>query len=140
MRATVVGTLVLTFLLVGCEDDPTGLDRQDVSGSYEATTLAITPEGEATIDALAEGASILLELREDGTTSGTLRIPGSLSESGEEEVSDLDGTYTVLDRSVTLEHEADTFLRDVILQVVDGRLEAERSFGDESILVVLERR
>lgn len=115
-----------------------GPSRADVAGSYEATTLTVT-EGGATTDALAEGASIDLTLDGDGTTSGSFVVPGSMSESGEEEVHDLEGSWALEGRSVTLDHEADTFLRDMTLEVGDGRLEGEETFGSETVRVVLER-
>jgi hypothetical protein len=127
------------FLLASaCDDSPTGPTTADVAGSYEATTLTVT-DGGTTTDALAEGASIAVTLDGDGTTSGTFVVPGSMSESGEEEVLDLEGSWTLEGRNVSLDHEADTFLRDMTFEVGDGRLEGEETFGSETVRVVLER-
>lgn len=115
-----------------------GPSRADVAGSYEATTLAVT-EGGTTTDALDEGASIAVTLDGDGTTAGTFVVPASMSESGEEEVLDLEGTWTLEGRNVSLDHGADTFLRDMTLRAGDGRLEGEETFGSETVRVVLER-
>lgn len=119
-------------------DDTGGPSPADVVGSYEATTLTVT-DGGSTNDALADGASITVTLDGDGTTAGTFVVPGSMSESGEEEVLDLQGTWTLEGRNVSLDHEADTFLRDMTLRAGDGRLEGEETFGSETVRVVLER-
>lgn len=115
-----------------------GPSRADVAGSYEATTLTVT-EGGTTTDALAEGASIALTLDGDGTTSGTFVVPGSMLESGEREELDLGGSWSLEGRDVSLDHEADTFLRDMTLRFEDGRLEGEETFGSATVRVVLER-
>lgn len=133
--SVLAGMFVLTS---ACGDSPTGPTRADVAGSYEATTLTVTEDG-TTTDALAEGASVTLTLDGDGTTSGSFVVPGSMSESGEEEVHDLEGSWALEGRNVTLDHEADTFLRDMTLEVGDGRLEGEETFGSETVRVVLER-
>lgn len=115
-----------------------GPSRADVAGSYEATTLTVTDDG-TTTDALEEGASIALTLDGDGTTSGTFVVPGSMSESGEEEMHDLEGAWSLQGGNVALDHEADTFLRDMTFEVGEDRLEGEESFGPQTVSVVLER-
>lgn len=134
-------TYVLTgaLLLTACGDSPTESSPPEVAGSYEATTLTVT-EGESTTDALAEGASLAVSLESDGSTTGTFVVPASMSETGEEEVLDLEGSWTRDGRTVRFDHDADTFLRDMALQVADGRLEGEETFGSETVRVVLERR
>lgn len=126
------------LLLTGCDDSPTEPTPEDVAGSYVATTLTVD-EGDTSIDALAEGAAINITLASDGTTTGTFLIPASLSETGQEEQADLEGTWTLDGSSVGFDQEADTFLRDIDLQATDGALEGEEDFGSEAIRVVLER-
>lgn len=143
-RSVLAGMFLLASACDGSSTGPSPADttegpsRADVAGSYEATTLSVT-EGGTTTDALDEGASIAVTLDGDGTTSGTFVVPGSMSESGEEEVLDLEGSWTLQGRNVTLDHEADTFLRDMTFEVGDGRLEGEETFGSETVHVVLER-
>lgn len=138
MRAFVSVLTGAVLLSAACGDSPTGLTRADVAGSYEATTLTVT-DGDSTIDALAEGASLAITLGGDGTTAGTFVVPPSLSESGQEEPYDLEGTWTLEGGRVDFEHAADTFLRDMTLGVTDGRLAGQETFGSETLRVVLER-
>lgn len=134
-----LSVLAGVFLVsAACGESSTGPSPADVAGSYEATTLTVT-DGGSTIDALADGASITVTLDGDGTTAGTFVVPASMSESGEEEVLDLQGTWTLEGRNVSLDHGADTFLRDMTLRAGDGRLEGEETFGSETVRVVLER-
>lgn len=140
IRST-TSTLLATslFLLAACGgEDPTDLSGSDVTGSYEATTLTVTQDG-STTDVLAEGGSMDITLEEDGTTSGTLVIPASLSESAEREQSSLAGTWVLTGTTVTFDHEADTFVRDMPFDVVSDRLEGEETFGDETVRAVLTR-
>lgn len=138
MRAFVSVLTGAVLLSAACGDSPTGLTPADVAGSYEATTLTVT-DGDSTIDALAEGASLAITLGSDGTTAGTFVVPASLSESGQEEQFDLEGTWALEGGRVDFDHAADTFLRDMTLGVADGRLQGEQTFGSETLRVVLER-
>lgn len=126
------------LLLAGCDDTPAEPTPEDVAGSYVATTLTVEEEG-STTDALAEGAAITITLASDGTTTGTFVVPASLSETVQEEQADLEGTWTLEGSSVSFDQQADTFLRDISLQVTNGALEAEETFGSETTRVVLER-
>ncbi len=84
---------------------------EPVPGTYHATRLRFTPTGQATIDALAGGASLTITLTAAGTTSGTFIVPASLN-NGSQATFDLTGTYQVASY-VTFSHAADTFIRDL---------------------------
>lgn len=106
--------VLLAPMLTACDDDVTGLDESRLVGDYTADVLLLTdPDGQTT-DALAEGGSLDLTLAGDGTISGLLVTPPSLSESGEQEEESIDGTWTLSGRTVTFDEEtSDTFLEDV---------------------------
>ncbi|TFG45961.1 MAG: hypothetical protein E4H41_03635 [Gemmatimonadales bacterium] len=91
-----------------------------VSGTYSATTLLAT-EPTGSTDLIAEGATISIVLTPSGTTTGSMVVPASFSESGEEEILALDGTYSYNAETgiVTFDHVADTFIRDTSWEV-DG--------------------
>ena len=135
-----LGILLLTALalptLAACdEDNATGLPTEaEVSGSYEATTLTFQAAGGAEVDALAEGAYIEVDLDADGTTTGTYFVPGG-NEDGSDYTADLTGTWTLIADRVRFDHDADTFIRDVVFTYEDGRLVSE----SESVSVVLTR-
>ncbi|HUG40944.1 MAG TPA: hypothetical protein VMM12_10680 [Longimicrobiales bacterium] len=122
MRLLRAVPLLLAGLVAGtaCDDDGTGPDREDVAGLYQATTLVVT-DGGADTDVLAEGAFITLGLTAAGATSGTLFVPGG-NDDGSDLTADLTGTWTLRGDVVTLDHAADTFLRDLDFTYEDGRL------------------
>lgn len=139
--------LMLVVLLGGtaaCADstgptpDPTiasvaGVYRADSNGG-EVTTV----EGGTRTDWLAEGGSIRLDLRGDGTTSGRIFIPGAAEEGGDFE-EDLAGGWSIAGGAVHLDHEADTFLRDMSFQFRGERLEGSAAFSGLRTQVVLVR-
>lgn len=127
-------------LLTACGgEDPTDESQIDVTGTYVATTFTITHGDGTTTDALAEGASLDITLEGDGSTSGTLEIPASLSESGEDETYSLVGSWDLSGTTVTFDHDADTFVRDMPFSVVEDGLEGEETFGDDTVRAVLSR-
>jgi hypothetical protein len=82
-------------------------------------------------------------LRGDGTTAGRIFIP-NFNEDGEREQGvnldmDLAGTWSANGDIVTLDHEADTFLRDMLFHVRSGGLEAEEVFSEVTVRLVLDR-
>lgn len=142
---SLAGAAALGAALMSCSD-ATGLraDMLAVEGNYftnlpgatdRAGVFTVTENG-ATTDMLERGAFIGLILRAlpggVGTTDGRLLIPGEIDVR-------LPGTWTLDDGVVRLSHEADTFLRDMELQVIDDRLEGEWVSDGVSVRVVLER-
>jgi len=146
------GLTAAAVLLIGgaaCDDDDDfdELTMADVAGDYEArgeTGLFSVTIGGVPIDVLEAGGFIDLTLAADGTTSGTLFAPG-LDEGGADLDADLDGTWTLRrddddDWVVQLSQGADTFLRDVELEVESvGRLDVDEDVGGARIRVVLLR-
>lgn len=111
---------------------------EDVAGSYSAIVFETTADG-STTDQLAAGASISLVLAADGTTTGQLFVPGG-AEDGRDFVTDLAGTWSLSDSEVTLDHPADTFLRDMTFSYSDGTLSGTAAFSGVQIAVVLRRQ
>lgn len=141
--------LVLAVACVSaCGDAEQGPDPQValLAGTYAAEApfgavvfTSTGPEGTEDVDWLARGASIRLVLLEDMTTSGRLFVPGA-DEGGGDIDEDLTGTWSLFGDKISLEHEADTFLRDMDLLIDGDRLEGERAFGEVTIRVELLRR
>ena len=84
--------LLVVLALAACSDSTEPGDS--IAGSYTATRAIVTDGGTPT-NALAVGATIHLTLSENGTTSGTVHLPGALTDSGEPEDQSLAGTWTV---------------------------------------------
>ena len=90
-----LGSILTTFLLVGfvgCGDDtPTGINPDDLIGTWVATSLTFTEiGGTGTYDDIAAGGSLTIVIRSDLTYSLTQVIAGPPPENYSET-----GMYTV---------------------------------------------
>lgn len=128
--------------LGACEDETTGLDLEVVAGTYTATTFTVTEDGSAAEDILALGGTLTMTLNANGTTTGSLFVPGGLAGGGDF-LADLEGTWDMdNDGRITFDHEADTFLRDVAFDFDedDGTLVTTEAAGDAQFDLVLTRQ
>ena len=142
-----IGALALLLLQVACGDggsNTTGISGSasypaTIDGTYFASTLTLT-EAAGTTDLLAEGVVITLVLTPAGATTGTMTVPATYSESGEEEILSLLGTYSydATTGIATLSHAADTFLRDTTLHAKGTQLTGTFDGGTYTITVTLE--
>lgn len=130
---------LFVMMLTACSDSPTDAGRLTIqavagvygaSGAFGALTFTTVDSGNVT-DLLDAGASISLRLNADGTTEGELFIPGA-GEDGSDVDESLAGTWHLAGGTVTLEHDADTFLREMQFTIVGGRLEGDRTFGQSA--------
>jgi hypothetical protein len=136
--------VVLAVVLGACGDGTAPDPSLAVVGTYAAegpygAIVFTTEQGGEQIDWLARGASVRLELRSDGATAGRLFAPGADEDGGDFD-EDLSGTWSLVGSLVRLEHEADTFLRDIGLVATDGRLKGEYVGGDMKVLIELARQ
>lgn len=142
MRKTMAMALLAATAAFGaCDDDndPNVPDdeMQVVAGSYTALTLNTTETG-GVIDWLDAGGILTLNLQANGATTGRLFLPGA-DEDGSDVDADLTGTWELEDGEVELDHDADTFLRDMEFDFGNGVLTGEEDFGDTTVRVVLSR-
>ncbi|MDQ3673578.1 MAG: hypothetical protein M3365_04305 [Gemmatimonadota bacterium] len=123
------------FLYSGCDKSRTNDDSP--AGSYTATSLITTTNGQAT-DHVANGSSVAIVLAPDGTTSGEVHIKPIAGTPALD--ADLTGTWTSKGRDVDLDHWADTFLRDLPLTFNAGTLVGDRIFDRSRLQLTLSRR
>lgn len=135
-------------LLAACGDGGSGLTGisgggasypESVDGTYSATSLSLA-QGADTTDLLAEGVTITLTLTPAGATTGSMTVPAAYSESGEEEILSLLGTYTydAATGIVLLSHAADTFLRDTPLHAKGTELTGTFDGTTYTISIILD--
>lgn len=140
---TLLVALVAVVALGACDSSPTDPTMAALAGEYRATTFTATV-GDETINALALGVVVEIDLRADGTTTGRYFIPGELNEddSGDDYKADLRGTWSLRGNTVTFDHSTDTPLTDVQFTVLDdSRLEADDTLADGTrIRIVLQPR
>ncbi len=121
--------------LAACDDDPAAPAAPD--GAYEATAWTGIESG-TTTDILAAGGVFDIVLTAQGTTTGRLFIPGSVTGEGDFD-SNLAGTWTQTGSVIEFHHAADTFVRDMAFTVQGFNLVGDRTFGDLRIRVTLTR-
>jgi hypothetical protein len=126
---------LFTLALAACDDDPTA--PADLTGAYEATSFTATSGG-TTTDVLAAGGSFTITLTPQGTTTGRLFIPASVTGEGDLD-SNLAGTWMQSGSTVQFSHAADTFVRDMPFTIQGSTLVGDRTFGDNRIRVTLTR-
>jgi hypothetical protein len=123
---------VLAFV-VACDDTSTEPTPASLAGSYVATTFTSTTNGTVT-NHLQNGGMVTLTLTAAGTTTGQILIPNETNDN-------LVGTWEILDDDeIDLDHDADTFIRDMELHIVGNTLVGDRTFGDTRIQIVLTRQ
>jgi hypothetical protein len=110
---------------------------ESVAGTYSASEFAVL-EGGTTTDVFAAGGSITLTLAGAGTTTGRVFVPAG-GENGADFDEDLAGTWALRDSTVTLDHAADTFLRDMTFTVRGRQLFGEETFTGVTVSIVLTR-
>jgi hypothetical protein len=127
--------LAASLLLGGVAacSDPISPAVRAAAGTYAATRLITTETGAAPTDQLAAGVSIVFTLNANGTTSGRFIVPGELDAS-------LAGTWTLNGTTVQLNHSADTFLRNMPLQVQGNTLVGDRTVSGTRVQLTLTKQ
>lgn len=134
-------TLLVILAGIGlnaCEYPTVPASMAAVAGTYIANELTVTENGSKR-DLLAEGFSIQIDLKADGTTAGVFHFPvqsgkpaSDVPLTGTWTVTGSDGRYTV-----TFDQpNADTFLRDTAFTLNGQRLEG--SYG--ALRAVLQKK
>ncbi len=131
-----VSMLDLALGAVACGDvDPFNPTVETVAGSYTATTFELSSVV-GTINLLAGGATVTINLAGDGTTTGRLFVPEGNTD-GSDLDEDLAGTWSLTDSTVTFEQSADTFIPDVAFVASANRLTGEGTFSGGTLRLVL---
>lgn len=125
------------FALLAACSDPAAPTIQDVAGSYQATVFT-TRDTSGITDWLARGSSFFLTLDTAGTTTGRLFVPGG-TDDGTDLDADLTGTWALDGSTVTFDHPADTFVRDIGFRFSGGRLVVDTTAFGVTLRVVLEK-
>lgn len=141
-RPAFVAVLSAAVLAVGtlpaCSDSTA--EPTSIAGSYQATTLQVTPDSEPVIDVLAKGGTLSLTIASNNTTTGALTIPGSLTEDGRPIVEDLAGTAVRSGNTVRFQQSGDTFVRDLTFTVSGGRLQTTQTLSGATYSITLTRQ
>ena len=138
MNGTRLGwRLTLSLLaLSGCGDDDGTGPNEAVAGSYSSTAFTVTRPGGEPEDVLAAGGIMLIHLTAEGTTTGTLDIPASIT--GEEPINEsMEGTFTLTGNTLQFEQIADTIIPELVWTIGPGTLSTSRTTADGTIEITL---
>ncbi len=120
--------------VLGCSSS-TGTLPRDTVIIYAAILWTITEAGVET-NALQAGATLDLELIEDGRVSGTLFMPAAIN-NGADLTADMTGTYTITQGILRFAQTADTFVRDVAWDVDGQELIADEDVDGAAVFMIL---
>ena len=151
MSKTLVFVALTALGTAACEDTrpvPIGPDGElEVAGTWAASPgeggefgaiLFRADTADISRDMIAEGASLVLGIHPNGATSGRIFIPANF-EGVPDFDEDLTGTWRIEGGQIHLEHEADTFLRELPFELDDERLVADDLVGGIRVRLELER-
>jgi hypothetical protein len=117
-----------------------GTESVSLEGTYVATVLRVTPEGQALIDVLAAGGSLSVTIGSNNAVSGTLIIPASLNQGVPLNAS-MAGTAARDGNTVEFNQSADTFVRDLSWELsADGLRVTNQAAGDATYTITLTRQ
>lgn len=109
-----------------------------VTGSYAASHFAIFGEDGDSIDLVAAGASLTIELLASRKTTGRLFIP-TTPQIGPGFDASLAGNWTRTADTVRFSHTADTFVRDLPFAIRGSTLVGDKVFAGIRVKVTLSR-
>ena len=133
-RAKLALALGWTALFAACESSLAPVES--AAGIYTATSFFTTTNGQMT-NHLANGSTISLTLHPDRTTSGHMHVEAAGAVPAFD--ADLTGTWTQDRFAVQLDHAADTFLRDMVLNFDGISLGGDMTVSGTRIQVILTR-
>jgi hypothetical protein len=127
------------ILIAGCGDDATGVDADDIAGTWTATAIVFTQTAApmTVVDIVDEGASLTLLLGADGSYTFTFTSPD------ENEVET--GTYSVSGSTITLTETGSTQIEtfeisrdeNTMTLTDDDMFEFDEQEGDEPATLVI---
>src|SRR5688500_18915426 len=129
------GPLALVALLAAafaaCEVDGRGPVIDDVAGEYHAVDFRYHDGDEQSGNMVDEGGDVDLTLHDDGTSSGSLFIPG-------EALIDLAGSWEIDGSDVDIDGDANPYVSEISFEWRnDGTLRADESFFGRRVTMVL---
>src|SRR5262245_26658129 len=104
-------------VLVACSDS---LSVNDILGPYTATSFTARDHGGPVMDIIGAGGSMEITLFANGTTTGSLFAPASVTGTGSAITADLAGTFTFANGTVAFFQAADTYIPEATW-TADGR-------------------
>ena len=128
--------LVALAALVACTvADPFVPSPENMSGSYTAREF-IAADTQAVHDWLAAGATLDLSLVRDGTMTGHLFLPNSVTGTGDFNA-DMAGTWLLSGYVIQFGQAAETFVREIDYSAGPDRIVGDKTFGDSLRIIIV---
>jgi len=109
-----------------------------MAGSYNAVEM-VAADTTTVHDWLAAGATLHLDLVQDGSMSGHLFMPNSITGTGDLDA-DMAGTWLLTGNVIQLGQSAATFVRDIDYSAGPDRIVGDKTFGDTLRIIVVLRK
>ena len=128
-RSCSIASIVLPALFLACGGDSTS-PANTATGNYTAIEFVTTGSG-GQHNEINAGSTLVLNLNANGTTSGHLHM-SSQSTGGAAFDADMAGTWTQTGMIVNIDQAADTFVRDMPLELSANIVGGWDLVGDET--------
>jgi hypothetical protein len=129
--ARTFGALLITAAMACSNSSPTeSSPPPGISGTYTATAFT-TSEGGVSIDRLAAGLIMIIKLRSDGTTTGTITASGTTTPVA--------GTWDTTGTELHFHEDRATFLTEIPFHVQTRSLVADTVVGPTRYAIVLRK-
>ena len=108
--------LVPALLLAASCENSVSIEADVLAGNYTATSFLVTQTGQPTVNVLASGGSLTINIAPDSSTTGTLSLPaGVLGGSGG--TASMNGKITQLSNGdFQFQQTENTFIRQLVWQ------------------------
>lgn len=111
---------------------------ENMSGSYNAVEL-VAADTQSVHDWLAAGATLDLNLVKDGSMTGHLFMPNSVTGTGDFNA-DMAGTWLLSGKVIQFGQAAATFVRLIDYSAGPDRIVGDKTFGDSLRIIIVLRK
>ena len=127
--------LALAALAACAVADPFIPTPSNMAGAYSAVQM-VQADTQGVHDWLAAGARLDLSLVQDGTLSGHLFLPNSITGTGDLDA-DMAGTWLLGGNIIQFGQAAATFVREIDFSAGPDRIIGDKTFGDSLRIIIV---
>lgn len=133
--------LGIAAALLGCKvGDPFIPSPENMSGAYNAVQMVAADNHTNVVhDWLAAGAALNLDLAVNGTVTGHLFLPNSVTGTGDYNA-DMAGTWLLTGTVIQFGQTADSFVREMDFSAGPDRMNGDKTFGDSLRIIIVLRK
>ena len=130
--------LVTLAALAACKVEPPFVPTpENMSGAYSAVELVAADQ--SVHDWIAAGATLNLNLVQNGSMTGHLFLPNSITGTGDFNA-DMTGTWLLTGNVIQFGQAAATFVREIDYTAGPDRIVGDKTFGDTLRIIIALRK